>query len=61
MSVAILSKFLDLSSSSTAINPLALKPAAFIYSNLFFGLAIVTLANISLFYYTFKGFKGTGE
>ena len=61
LSVAILSKFLDLSSSSTAINPLALKPAAFIYSNLFFGLAIVTLANISLFYYTFKGFKGTGE
>lgn len=60
VSIAILSKFLDASSSAMAINPLALKPAAFIYSNLFFGLAIVTLVNLSLFYYTFKGFKATG-
>jgi len=61
LSVAVLGKFLDISSSSMAINPLAIKPAAFIYSNLFFGLAIVTLVNIGLFHHTFKGFKSTGE
>jgi DHA2 family metal-tetracycline-proton antiporter-like MFS transporter len=59
VSVTVLSKLLDATSSAFSINPLALKPAAFIYSNLFFGLAIVTLVNLSMFYLTFKRFEGS--
>lgn len=53
VSGAVVSKLIDKTADSSAFNPFAMAGAGAVYSNVFLGLAVVTLLNLALVYAVF--------
>ncbi|MEV5028924.1 MFS transporter [Paenibacillus sp. LPE1-1-1.1] len=58
MSTSVIGKLLDAKDTSFHLNPVAMYNGAYVYSNIFFALAILAAVIVCIYYFSFSAFSG---
>lgn len=61
MTTSIIGKMLDTKETMLHLNPFAVHDGAYVYSNIFFVLAILSMLIVGIYYFTFSSFSGISK